>query len=220
MTNTAKAQDDKQQIKSKKRVADFGEVFTAEREVNAMLDLLPPEIWHKITATFLEPACGNGNFLAEILSRKLNAVLKLLSAKKIPKKKQPFNYGFYAIGAVSSIYGIEILADNCIECRERLLNLFIEHYQTYFKETNPNIIKVVHYLLGQNIVNGDALFNTPIVFSEWAFVGEMVHRTDYIYQNMVDDKHYRTEHHLHKKYKPVHYLELNESTEWKLQTYK
>ena len=216
MTDTAKAQDDKQQIKSKKRVADFGEVFTGKREVNAMLNLLPETIWHNITATFLEPACGNGNFLAEILSRKLNAVLELLSAKKIKKKHQAFNYGFYAIGAVSSIYGIEILPDNCHECRERLLNLFTEHYQTHFKETDPNIIKVVKYLLGQNIVNGDALFNTPIVFSEWAFVGEMVYRTDYIYQNMVNDKHYRTKYHLHKKYQPVHYLELNESTEWKV----
>lgn len=216
MTDAAKAQDDKQQIKSKKRVADHGEVFTAEREVNAMLNLLPETIWHNITATFLEPACGNGNFLAEILSRKLNAVLELLSAKKIKKKHQAFNYGFYAIGAVSSIYGIEILPDNCHECRERLLNLFTEHYQTHFKETDPNIIKVVKYLLGQNIVGGDALFNTPIVFSEWAFVGEMVYRTDYIYQNMVNDKHYRTKYHLHKKYQPVHYLKLNESTEWKV----
>lgn len=216
MTDAAKAQDDKQQIKSKKRVADFGEVFTGKREVNAMLNLLPETIWHNITATFLEPACGNGNFLAEILSRKLNAVLELLSAKKIKKKHQAFNYGFYAIGAVSSIYGIEILPDNCHECRERLLNLFTEHYQTHFKETDPNIIKVVKYLLGQNIVGGDALFNTPIVFSEWAFVGEMVYRTDYIYQNMVNDKHYRTKYHLHKKYQPVHYLELNESTEWKV----
>lgn len=216
MTDTAQKQINNQQVKSKKRVADFGEVFTAEREVNAMLGLLPDTIWHNITATFLEPACGNGNFLAEILSQKLNAALELLSAKKIKKKHQAFNYGFYAIQAVSSIYGIEILADNCTECRERLLNLFIEHYQTHFKETDPNIIKVINYLLNQNIVNGDALFNTPIVFSEWAFVGEMVYRTDYIYQNMVDDKHYRTEHHLHKKYKSVHYLELNESTQWKI----
>ncbi|WP_019519544.1 hypothetical protein [Faucicola boevrei] len=216
MTDTAPIQASNKQVKSKKRVADFGEVFTGEREVNAMLGLLPDTIWHNITATFLEPACGNGNFLAQILSRKLDAVLQSLSAKKIKKRHRAFNYGFYAIGAVSSIYGIEILADNCYECRERLLNLFIEHYQTHFKETDQNIIKVVKYLLGQNIVNGDALFNTPIVFSEWAFVGEMVYRTDYIYQNMVDDKHYRTEHHLHKKYKSVHYLELNESTEWKI----
>lgn len=204
------------QTKSKQRIADHGEVFTNEREVNAMLNLLPQTIWHDITATFLEPACGNGNFLAEILSRKLNAVLEFLSAKKIKKKHQAFNYGFYAIQAVSSIYGIEILTDNCSECRERLLNLFSKHYQTNFKKTDPNIIKVVEYLLSKNIVNGNALFDTPIVFSEWAFVGEMVYRTDYIYQNMVDNKDYRTEHHLHKKYKSVHYLQLNENAQWKV----
>lgn len=216
MTDTAPMPTNSKQVKSKKRVADFGEVFTNEREVNAMLNLLPETIWHNITATFLEPACGNGNFLAEILSRKLNAVIALLSAKKIKKKYQAFNYGFYAIQAVSSIYGIEILADNCNECRERLLKLFIEHYQNNFKEIDPNIIKVVEYLLSKNIVNGDALFNTPIIFSEWAFVAERVYRTDYVYQNMVDNQEYRTEHHLHKKYQSVHYLELNESTQWNI----
>lgn len=187
MTDTAPIQASNKQVKSKKRVADFGEVFTAEREVNAMLNLLPETIWHNITATFLEPSCGNGNFLAEILSRKLNAVLELLSTKKkIKKKHQAFNYGFYAIGAVSSIYGIEILPDNCHECRERLLNLFTEHYQTHFKETDPNIIKIVKYLLGQNIVGGDALTlkdlnGNPIVFSEWKFISEtLIQRRDYM----------------------------------------
>lgn len=215
MTNTAPQANNKQ-VKSKKRVADFGEVFTNEREVNAMLNLLPEEIWHNIAATFLEPACGNGNFLAQILSRKLDAVLQSLSAKKIPKKSQAFNYGYYAIYAVSSIYGIEILADNCTECRERLLALFIAHYQKNFKKTDPQVIKVVQYLLSKNIVNGDALFNTPIVFSEWAFVGEIVHRTDYLYENMVDSKDYLKEYDSHTKYQPVHYLQVNEHTQWKI----
>lgn len=106
--------------------------------------------------------------------------------KKIKKKHQAFNYGFYAIGAVSSIYGIEILPDNCHECRERLLNLFTEYYQTHFKETDPNIIKIVKYLLGQNIVGGDALTlkdlnGNPIVFSEWKFISEtLIQRRDYM----------------------------------------
>ncbi|MCL1624079.1 hypothetical protein M2R47_07485 [Moraxella sp. Tifton1] len=90
MINTV--QTNNKQVKSKKRVADFGEVFTAEREVNAMLNLLPDTIWHNITATFLEPACGNGNFLAEILSRKLNAVLELLSSVAV---KPPTSGGGY-----------------------------------------------------------------------------------------------------------------------------
>lgn len=221
MNDTA-YQDDKpinqRQVKSKKRVADFGEVFTNEREVKAMLDLLPPEIWHKITATFLEPACGNGNFLAQILSRKLDAVLQSLSAKKIPKKSQAFNYGYYAIYAVSSIYGIEILADNCTECHERLLALFIAHYQKNFKKTDPQVIKVVQYLLSKNIVNHDALFNkdNPIIFSEWKFMGEMVTRRDFVYGELVKDEQlsktdkYRFKNELLNFYDPIHFLKIYE----------
>ena len=61
------------QVKSKQRVADHGEVFTAEREVNAMLDLVKQET-ERIDSRFLEPACGDGNFLSEILRRKLAVV--------------------------------------------------------------------------------------------------------------------------------------------------
>ena len=66
-------EDKGKQVKSKKRVNDHGEVFTAEREVNAMLDLVKQET-ERIDSRFLEPACGNGNFLAEVLRRKLAVV--------------------------------------------------------------------------------------------------------------------------------------------------
>ena len=59
------------QIKSKQRVADHGEVFTDEKEVGAMCDLVIEET-QRIDSRFLEPACGDGNFLIEILKRKLN----------------------------------------------------------------------------------------------------------------------------------------------------
>lgn len=72
------------QIKSKKRVADHGEVFTAEREVNAMLDLVKQET-ERVDSRFLEPACGDGNFLAEILRRKLKEVRRKY-------KRSPFDY--------------------------------------------------------------------------------------------------------------------------------
>ena len=62
-----------QQVKSRQRVADHGEVFTAEREVKAMCDLVKQET-ERIESRFLEPACGNGNFLAEVLRRKLAVV--------------------------------------------------------------------------------------------------------------------------------------------------
>ena len=100
------------QVKSKKRVVDHGEVFTAEREVKAMCDLVKQET-ERIESRFLEPACGNGNFLAEVLSRKLVVVKKRYG-------KSCSEYEKYAVLAVSSLYGVDILEDNVAECRERL----------------------------------------------------------------------------------------------------
>ena len=88
-------------IKSKQRVADHGEVLTGLREVNAMLNLVQQEA-DRIESRFLEPACGNGNFLAEILVRKLRVVEKRYA-------KSQLEFERYAVLAVSSIYGIDIL---------------------------------------------------------------------------------------------------------------
>src|SRR5574344_1509672 len=94
------------QIKSKQRVADHGEVFTNPREVNAMLDLVKQET-ERIDSRFLEPACGNGNFLAEILNRKLAVIADYYRKSKYTQLEYERN----AVMAVSSIYGIEILPD-------------------------------------------------------------------------------------------------------------
>lgn len=82
------------QVKSKQRVADHGEVLTSEREVNAMLDLVEQET-ERIDSRFLEPACGTGNFLAEILRRKLRVV-------EARYAKSQLEYERYGILAVSS----------------------------------------------------------------------------------------------------------------------
>lgn len=108
------------QTKSKQRIRDHGEVFTAEREVKAMCDLVKDEC-DRIDSRFLEPACGNGNFLAEILTRKLATVKKLY-------KSNPYDYERYAVLAVTSIYSVEILADNAEECRKRLFALWDKEY--------------------------------------------------------------------------------------------
>ena len=110
------------QVKSKKRVADHGEVFTNQREVNAMLDLVKQET-ERIESRFLEPACGNGNFLAEVLRRKLGVVDSRYSKSQVEWER-------YSIIAVSSIYGVDILEDNAQECRDRLLGIFIEQKYT------------------------------------------------------------------------------------------
>jgi hypothetical protein len=179
----------KEQVKSKKRVADHGEVFTAEKEVNAMLDLVKQET-ERIESRFLEPACGNGNFLAEVLRRKLKVVNDRYSKNQIEWER-------YATITVSSIYGVDILEDNAEECRERLFKIFEETYKSLFKEKiKDECLRSIKYLLNRNILWGDALDFTnpetkkPIVFSEWSAVnGSMLKRRDYVFKFLVEKTH-------------------------------
>ena len=138
------------QVKSKQRVADHGEVFTAEREVKAMCDLVKTET-ARIDSRFLEPACGDGNFLAEILSRKLAVVKKKY-------KKFPMDYEKNSILAVSSLYGVDILQDNCEACRERLYRMWDKEYKAVCKkEVSEDCRRSVRFILSRNIVCGNAL---------------------------------------------------------------
>lgn len=173
-------------IKSKKRVADHGEVFTAEREVSAMLHLIEHET-ERIDSRFLEPACGDGNFLAPILERKL-AIVK----NKYAKSQLEFER--YAIVAIGSIYGVEILHDNVQHCRDRLFTVFNDVYtELYKKRCKDPCRESVRYILSRNILWGDALSlktvakqSEPIVFSEWSLVsGSMVKRRDYIFAELI-----------------------------------
>ena len=166
------------QIKSKERVTEHGEVFTSEREVNAMLDLVKQET-ERIESRFLEPACGNGNFLAEILNRKLTVVKKQYN-------KNHLEYEKYSVLAVSSIYGVDILEDNAQECRERLFKIWDSAYSSVCKnDTNDKCRVAVKYILKHNILNGDALTmlradGEPIIFAQWDLVkGNMMKRRDY-----------------------------------------
>jgi hypothetical protein len=177
------------QVKSRKRVADHGEVFTNEREVNAMLDLVKAET-ERIDSRFLEPACGNGNFLAEVLNRKLTVVNDRY-------KKNQLEWERYAVLAVSSIYGVDILEDNAEECRERLFHLFEKTYDALFGITcKPECLRSVKFLLNRNILFGDALDFTnpktkkPIIFSEWSAVnGSLLKRRDYVFRFLVEKSH-------------------------------
>ncbi len=168
----------KKQVKSKQRVADHGEVFTAEREVNAMLDLVKQET-ERIDSRFLEPACGDGNFLAEILRRKLAVV-------KDRYRKNPSDYEKYSVVAATSIYGVDILQDNVVECRERLFQIWDKEYTANCKkEANDECRAAVKFILMRNILCGDALTmetvdKNPIIFSEWSLVsGSLIKRRDF-----------------------------------------
>lgn len=126
-----------EQIKSKERVKERGEVYTNEREVKAMCDLIPQEIWENIESTFLEPACGNGNFLVEIFARKL----------KYCKDEKD------GLKALNSIVGIDIQADNCAESRLRLLEMYSEH----FHKASDFAKLTALCILNNNIMCGDSL---------------------------------------------------------------
>ena len=174
------------QIKNKNRVASHGEVFTSPREVNAMLDLVKHET-ERIDSRFLEPACGTGNFLVEILGRKLNVVEMNYSQNQL-------DYEFYSIIALTSIYGVDILEDNLKTCKDRLLGLFTEYYSNNYKsQIRANYLKTAKFILDRNIIWGDALNlktpdekQKPIVFSEWnAVTNRMVKRRDYTLSNLL-----------------------------------
>lgn len=179
------------QVKSKQRVADHGEVFTAEREVKAMCDLVKQET-ERIDSRFLEPACGDGNFLSEILSRKLAVVKKKY-------KRSPLDYEKNAILALSSVYGVDILLDNAIACRERLFALWDKQYKAVCKkDCNDDTREAARFILSRNIVCGNALSlrrvdengkdtDEPIVFSEWAFItGSQMQRKDYTFDELLN----------------------------------
>lgn len=182
---------EKSQTKSKERVRDHGEVFTAEREVKAMCDLVKDET-ERIDSRFLEPACGDGNFLAEILTRKLEVV-------KRKYKKSTLDYEKNAVLAISSVYGVDILNDNVLACRERLFKLWDKEYKAVCKkDCNDQTREAVKFILSKNIVCGNALtLNTvdengndtdePIVFSEWAFItGFQMQRQDYTFAHLLE----------------------------------
>jgi len=174
------------QVVSKQRVADHGEVYTSEREVKAMLDLVQQET-ERIDSRFLEPACGTGNFLAEILRRKLREVEERY-------KRSQLDWERNAVLAVCSVYGIDILLDNVIECRSRLLEIFDALYTARFKKKAQNECRrAVRFILRQNIVWGDALTlqtvdasTQPIVFSEWSFVrGSLLKRRCFAFHELM-----------------------------------
>lgn len=207
------------QVKSKKRVIDHGEVFTNHREVNAMLDLVKDET-ERIESRFLEPACGNGNFLAEVLRRKLEVVDRRYNKSQVEWER-------YSVIAVSSIYGVDILEDNAQECRDRLLGIYTNWYSNLFKQVKNECIRSVRFILNRNILWGDALDFTnpvtkqPIVFSEWSPVnGSMLKRRDYMFKFLVE-KSFQTSlfndegnaaaiDEPVKDFSPIHYLKLGE----------
>lgn len=173
---------------SKKRVADHGEVLTGKREVDAMLDLVRPEL-ERLESRFLEPACGDGNFVAEILRRKLSVVEKKYGSSQ-------FDFERNAIIAVASIYGIDILEDNVRACRDRLFKVFDSEFYTriFGSRARERCQESARFILRRNVIHGDALTlqtvgdsSGPIVFSEWSPInGSLMKRRDFSFHSLVE----------------------------------
>ena len=152
-------------IKSKQRVADHGEVFTPTWLVDEMLDLVKGET-ERIDSRFLEPACGSGNFLVRVVQRKLAAV-------DLKFGKSEFDRRQYALLALMSCYGIELLSDNIRECRANMLGILAEYLKL---DASDDPYRAASYVLSQNLVHGDALTmrtndGRAITFAEWGYLG-------------------------------------------------
>jgi hypothetical protein len=152
-------------IKSKRRVADHGEVFTPPWLVEKMLDLVRGET-ERIDSRFLEPACGSGNFLVPVVQRKLAAVEAKFG-------RTDFERRHYALLAVMCTYGIELLADNIIECRANMLEVFADYLSL---DETDEVYLAAYYVVSQNLVHGDALTmrthdGQAITFAEWGYLG-------------------------------------------------
>ena len=138
-------------IRSKKRVADHGEVFTPAWMVEAMLDLVKGET-ERIDARFLEPACGSGNFLVPVLKRKLAAV-------QVKFGRSDFDRRQYALLALMCSYGIELLEDNHLDARETMLAEFVGFQEKHEVPCGPDtdLRRAATFLIDVNIVRGNTL---------------------------------------------------------------
>lgn len=175
-------------VKSKQRVADHGEVFTPAWMVEAMLDLVKNET-ERLDSRFLESACGSGNFLVQILRRKLAAV-------ELKYEKSNFERRHYALLALMCIYGIELLADNIAECRANVLEILAEYLNL---DASDELYRAASYVLSQNIVHGDALTmrtydGQPITFAEWGYLGRgKFQRRDFRFDSLTQSSAFGTE---------------------------
>ena len=190
------AEEQEKQIKSKERVRERGEVFTAAREVNAMLDLVKDET-ENIDATFLEPACGTGNFLDEVLRRKLAVCKKRYGKSAADYEKMSFL-------ACTTLYGVDIMADNVERCRERLFETWEDSFGRANTPGSPRsdfhdrVSAAVKKVFEKNILLGNALsmkrvdekgndLDEPIVFTEWKFaLGDKLKREEFRFDVLLD----------------------------------
>ena len=144
-----------------------------------MIDLMAREA-ERIDARFLEPACGDGNFLIPVLTRKLGTVKARYGASE-------FENRHHALLALMSVYGIELLPDNVVDCRQNLLGTFSNYLEL---DVASEWAVAANNVLAANIVHGDALTmqtdtGQAIAFAEWSYLGKgRFHRRDFRFDTL------------------------------------
>lgn len=175
--------DQERQIISEDRVYRYGEVHTNKREVNSMLDLVKNET-ERLESRFLEPACGNGNFILEVLSRKINTLNKKFNNLEFEYKKN-------SILLASSIYGVDIIKENIDQTKNKIFDFYLN--KCLFKKEivkDNNFINSFKYILNKNILHGDALTlkdtsGSALIFSEWSILNSKIKRRDFTFKDLI-----------------------------------
>lgn len=166
------------QVKSADRVREHGEVLTTRREVEAMLDLVKNES-ERIDSRFLEPACGDGNFLVAILERKLKIVSARYKSKKV-------DFEVNLLSALASIYGIDLLEDNVQLAINRMFEIACCCYKDNLKtQPDDEFQKIMQFILKKNISQGDSLNGIDkITFTQWSLVGYQFKREEFSFSQL------------------------------------
>lgn len=137
-------------MRSIDRAQELGEVFTHKREVDAMLDLIP-DSFADLTTRFLEPACGDGNFLVEIYARKIAKIQGMSTSRSVEHVE------FEILLALSSIYGVDISELNVGDAIDRLVDIAVAAHAFLGLEPNETFVQAAKAIAKSNIVLGDAL---------------------------------------------------------------
>ena len=154
---------------TKDRIIKLGEVKTPEPIVKNILDLLG-ELNYK--SRYFESGCGDGNFLLEILSRKIDEIFEMKETKEYVKNKYFENIEIKIFLAISSIYGVDIDAQNINDCRLRLENFIKNEYKKRLKSEVPDyFLNIIKNVLSKNIILGNILSDeNNIVICEYSLL--------------------------------------------------
>lgn len=153
------------QIKTRQRVRDLAEVYTHTREVTAMLNLVPDmfptaDDPGNTDRKFFEPAAGSGNFLEEILRRKIAHVSSLRYGSAQP-------YEHRLLRALASIYAVDIDPQNVDESKDRLRHVLQSYLDNdlNIKVPTPGFAAAAEAILKTNLVLANTLIDLDSI--EW-----------------------------------------------------